>query len=568
MDIKELYNNEFENPISLNSYLTMNGIIDIEEYLNPSGMYLDSWKQYNNMSLAITELNYWLQYEDSKIFIIQDGDTDGICSTVILYNYLKALKEDLDISILIHTSKQRGLEDEDIMDRIKKEQPNLVIIPDAGTNNIKQAQELCDMNIGLIVLDHHDYETPIEKGILINNQDENNINVQKCGSGALVTHKFLQALDEYYNLDWSQYLIDLVALSLISDSMNMSSMENRTYYHFGLETIDKLNNKFLIALFNEFIGDKSYTQKDISFKIVPKLNSICRSTDMELKMDLILSFIGYYSDYTEILNKCKQAHERQKEIVAEVIDKNIDNIDNNNSIVFFASDDIPKSYSGLISGRIMNLCGGKPTIVGSIKDDIFIGSLRSPIPLRSSFIDTKLFEFAQGHEDSCGVKIKAENIPKVVEFYNNIDLNYTPCTEVLKSLNINKYNINRLFYEFDGYDYLWGKGIEQPKFHIKDIVINPSKDIQIMRDGRTIKITYKDTVLMLFMSTKQDKEKLKLGYYENDKFVFQPQDINLKMQCIGTLNINRYKSYVTNQILISDYEETEKTKRTIEDLFN
>ena len=175
MNIKELYNNEFENPISLNSYLTMNGIIDIEEYLNPSGMYLDNWEQYNNMSLAITELNYWLQYEDSKIFIIQDGDTDGICSTVILYNYLKALNEDLDISILIHTSKQRGLEDEDIMDRIKKEQPNLVIIPDAGTNNIKQAQELCDMNIGLIVLDHHDYETPIEKGILINNQDDEKI---------------------------------------------------------------------------------------------------------------------------------------------------------------------------------------------------------------------------------------------------------------------------------------------------------------------------------------------------------------------------------------------------------
>ena len=56
----------------------------------------------------------------------------------------------------------------------------------------------------------------------------------------ILKNSFL-ALDEYYNLDWSQYLIDLVALSLVSDSMNMSSMENRTYYHFGLETIDKLN---------------------------------------------------------------------------------------------------------------------------------------------------------------------------------------------------------------------------------------------------------------------------------------------------------------------------------------
>ena len=70
------------------------------------------------------------------------------------------------------------------------------------------------------------YDTPIEKGILINNQNPN-YKVQRDGSGTLVTHKFLQAMDIEFNLNWSSFCIDLVALSLISDSMNMNNMEKK-----------------------------------------------------------------------------------------------------------------------------------------------------------------------------------------------------------------------------------------------------------------------------------------------------------------------------------------------------
>ena len=224
-----------------------------------------------------------------------------------------------------------------------------------------------------IVIDHHNYDTPIEKGILINNQNPN-YKVQRDGSGTLVTHKFLQAMDTEFNLNWSSFCIDLVALSLISDSMNMNNMENRTYYHYGLETIDCVQNEFLRQCMFKFIGDKEYTQRDIAFKIVPKFNSIVRSKDQILKQRLIYAFLGQ-DNIEEVLDLCAEAHKNQIETVNNIIEANVGKIKEitDNNLIILSCDDMPRSYSGLIAGKVMNMCDNKPTIVGKIIDGEFIG---------------------------------------------------------------------------------------------------------------------------------------------------------------------------------------------------
>lgn len=265
MNIKEIYKDN--QKITFESYLNKYGIKDITEYLNPTGKYIENCYLYNGIIEGVQIIKYELLLnKNGKIFIIQDGDTDGICSAVMLYDYLMCLNSEWNISVLIHTSKQRGLDDEDIMQKIRQDRPNLVIIPDAGTNNREQAEELCEMGIGLLVLDHHDIDSDkcIEKGCLINNQDTES-KVQRNGSGALVTHKFLQALDNEFNLKLSPNYVDLVALSLVSDSMDMSEMENRTYYYYGIQNINCVNNVFLKMLIEKFIDNDNYSQRRYIF---------------------------------------------------------------------------------------------------------------------------------------------------------------------------------------------------------------------------------------------------------------------------------------------------------------
>ena len=566
MNVNELFKKDEE--ITLESYLKKCNIKDIKEFCSPSGKYLDNCFLYEDIRSAVAEVKYLLNYNDSTIVIVQDADLDGICSTVILYQYLSNLNPNWNIRILIHKGKERGLSDEDIMNDIILLHPDLVFVPDAGTNDKIQAEELCEAGIGLIVIDHHNYDTPIEKGILINNQNPN-YKVQRDGSGTLVTHKFLQAMDIEFNLNWSSFCIDLVALSLISDSMNMNNMENRTYYHYGLETIDCVQNEFLRQCMLKFIGDKEYTQRDIAFKIVPKFNSIVRSKDQILKQRLIYAFLGQ-DNIEEVLDLCAEAHKNQIETVNNIIEANVGKIKEiaDNNLIVLSCDDMPRSYSGLIAGKVMNMCNNKPTIVGKIIDNEFIGSLRSPIPLQEDLDKNELVEWCHGHQESAGICIKEENITPLIDCYNGLQLSYSPQIDVLKSYSINDIP-NYLFDEFGAnMDVIWGKGLEQPKFHIT-LEYNPI-DFTIMGKSKTtLKLKQNGIDIMWFFTDKKKKEKLKIGYInEGGDFIENPfVDTIYKLEIIGTLGINVWNNRITNQIIVEDFEVKEKKIIKPSDLF-
>ena len=566
MNVNELFKKDEE--ITLESYLKKCNIKDIKEFCSPSGKYLDNCFLYEDIRSAVAEVKYLLNYSNSTIVIVQDADLDGICSTVILYQYLSNLNPNWNIRILIHKGKERGLSDEDIMNDIILLHPDLVFVPDAGTNDKIQAEELYKADIGLVVIDHHNYDTPIEKGTLINNQNPN-YKVQRDGSGTLVTHKFLQAMDIEFNLNWSSFCIDLVALSLISDSMNMNNMENRTYYHYGLETIDCVQNEFLRQCMFKFIGDKEYTQRDIAFKIVPKFNSIVRSKDQILKQRLIYAFLGQ-DNIEEVLDLCAEAHKNQIETVNNIIEANVGKIKEitDNNLIILSCDDMPRSYSGLIAGKVMNMCDNKPTIVGKIIDGEFIGSLRSPIPLQEDLDKNELIEWCHGHAESAGICIKETNIDNIVEYYNGLNLSYSPQIDVLQSYNIN--NIpNYLFNEFGAnMDVIWGKGLEQPKFHIT-LEYNPI-DFTIMGKSKTtLKLKQNGIDIMWFFTDKKKKEKLKIGYINEDgDFIENPfVDTIYKLEIIGTLGINVWNNRTTNQIIVEDFEVKEKKIIKPSDLF-
>ena len=563
MKIKQLYKKD--EAISLENYLSKCGVKDIEEFLNPTGKYLDKFSDYYNMDKAVEMFN---RHIGDDTYILCDDDVDGITSTVILARYMKKINSDWKIKVLVHEGKERGLQDEVIFDGIKntKEKYNFdakfLIIPDGGTNDKAEADAL---NIDILVLDHHMITTPITNGVLVNNQDERNNNVSINGSGCLVVHKFLQALDDKYNVDYSGLYIDLVALSLVSDVMDMSDEQNRTYYHYGLETFECINNKFLKALFETFIGDKVYTQRDISFKIVPKLNAVCRSKDINIKYIVINAFFGH--EIKDALKICENAHKEQVEIVNSIIENYTDEINklSNNNIVVFSCDDMPKSYSGLIAGKVMDISGGKPTLVGKIIDNEFVGSLRSPIPLQSDLDNNEYVEWARGHEQSCGVLIKQENLQPLIDYYNSIKLSYEPCIDVLRSYAIEDIPCN-LFDLFESNtDVLWGNGIPKPIFELHDIIFTPN-DLQILgKNHRTIKLISNNISYLFFNITNKDRERLCI---DNES----KQDTKLNLSIIGTPSINIYttqygKTYVNKQVIVDNFNVKKYILRIKENVF-
>ncbi len=564
MQVNELYGNE---PITIESYLEKCGVRDTKEYLNPTGKYIENPMLYKNMLEAVQLFKYhYLQ--NSTVYILYDSDLDGYTSGTIMYQYMKMLNEDWDIKILLHNGKTRGLEDEELFNRVINEKPNLLIIPDANTNIVGQTRKVFDNGIDVLVLDHHEIQTPIDCGVLVSNQFDDE-EVDRNGSGCLVTHMFLRALDNEFNVKYSQWFVDMVSLSIISDSMDVSSMQNREYLYYGVLYKNNIVNPFIKVLFDKFIGDyEEYTQRDIAFKIVPKFNACIRTDDIELKQRICLALLNQ-DNLEEVADLCEQAHKNQIKIVDDVIQNNMDEILScrQNNLIVFANDNVPRSYSGLLAGKIKTLCDDKPTIVGSTKNGYMIGSLRSPIPLREELDNNKLVDFASGHDCSCGIGIDVDNIQALVDYYNVIELSYVPHIDVLKSYSI-KSIPTRLFGLFEPYSVLWSNsGLPKPKFHIKNITFMP-EDWSIMgKNKRTLKLHKEGVDIMIFNCLKKDKGDLQLGYYDNDIFVNEPSKNKLQMDCIGKLSINEWNGQKKLQIVVDNFSVKCYNRPCKDDLF-
>src|SRR5699024_11715249 len=78
---------------------------------------------------------------------------DGYTSSALFIKFMQFINCPIDI--IIDEGKTHGLTD-NIMSKVLDEQYTLVIIPDAGSNDIEQHKVLLDNNIDFLVLDHHE----------------------------------------------------------------------------------------------------------------------------------------------------------------------------------------------------------------------------------------------------------------------------------------------------------------------------------------------------------------------------------------------------------------------------
>jgi hypothetical protein len=211
----------------------------------------------------------------------------------------------------------------------------------------------------------------------------------------------------------------------------------------------------------------------------------------------------------------------------------------------------------------MSKSGKKPAIVGKVKNGVMIGSIRSPIDIKQQLEDSNLVEWVKGHGGTAaGISIKQENIEPLIKYFNNMELDYNTTDSVLKTYKI-KDVPEKLFEIFYGMDYLWSSnGLLQPLFCLTDIVFNTSSINVLGSNKRTLKVHIDGVDIIIFNVTKEDKVNFGLGRIENDEFIEDKKDIDLKMDCIGSLGINIWRNKKTDQIIVDKYEIEKYNKKS------
>ena len=546
-----LVNNLFEQDeqITFENYLNKMGIDDIKKYLKAPNSVLDNCYVYDNMRECVNTIKYHI-LNNSKIAIIVDSDTDGYCSSYMMYKYLK-LHGVKKVKPFIQNGKERGIESEQMRKRLLEWKPNLLIIPDAGTNSAEWEDEIIDNEIDMCSIDHHDSTSKVCKRAIVVNNTMNKLDCNRNLSGTGVTFKVLQALDLDMNTKYSDRFIDLVGLSIISDSMNVTTYENRWFLKHMFT--NESDNIFMYELFDLLLPSSDYTQRDVSFRIVPLFNSVIRCGTIEDKQNLFLAFDGKHIEDT--IKMCQKYHSLQVKIVNEFIESHQNQIEiqEESNIIIIDNSDAPKAFNGLIAGKISGMTN-KPCIVGKVIDTELKGSFRGYIKISVMNTLPHVIE-AEGHPvGAYGISIDVSNPSYLDEFraeVDNMDISITPT--VITSYKANKVPTD-IFKEFVGYKDIWGKELDKPRFYIYNVKVK-CKDIKLMgKKEDTIKISLDDYEIIFFKLTPSQIEQFEIG---------SKKEININL--IGNVDINEWRGKKTNQILVEDFE-IEEVKDDFEDL--
>ena len=436
---------------------------------------------YNLLDNIQAGIDILLKNIDKKICVIVDPDCDGYTSSALLWNKLKEEYPDVDLSYKIHTGKQHGLTKDIVIEDF-----SLVVLPDSGSNDYKQHEELVNRGIDVLVLDHHEADGGYSKfAVTINNQLSEYPNKQLSGVG--IVYKFLCALDEYNFTDGSDKYLDLVALGNIADMMNMKSEESRYLAKKGLKNI---NNTFLQALVdeNEYDLDGKMNFEKIGWTIAPKLNGTIRSGNMLEKEQMFKAFISDDYDFClETAKMCKNIkakQDRQVKAAMTQLDKSV-KFTKIGKCLIVDTGKVNASFRGLVASKLVDKYG-VPCLLYSDKGGGLVGgSFRGcsfTDNLRDDLLKCPVVTMAQGHGNAGGWEVKKDDLGALEDFLNELykdeDVEVGKVHKVDFEVNAN--DLTRDFVEaLADYESECGNGIDFPLVLIREVVV---EDLNI---GRT-----------------------------------------------------------------------------------
>lgn len=564
--------NDLNHPIE--TVLKNRGINDTKKYLSLHKASRETYHDLDYIDDAVNMFDVHFQAKD-PIGILMDNDVDGVTSCTLMYKFIKALDDDYDVRLYVHErNKSHGLNDQDfdLDDDVK-----LLIVPDAGANDIEEHIKLHENNVDCICLDHHQVITNIKDSpaVIVNNQSSDKYLNKNC-CGASITLEFCRALDEFYWIDACDDLLDLVAVANVSDVMLISEFETRAIINEGLSSI---NNKMI----QEIIKAQDFSMKGkvnphtVAFYVAPLINSYIRLATYEERVLLLKAFCeiddetfeyikrgesfpteeNIYEHCVRLAKSYKGKQDRSRDKTFKLLLEKVDSNNNDNKVeIIDATEELDKSLTGLVAIKISEAINKPVLLVKRTNNGTLAGSGRA-------FNNCPLTDFrglaeqcpgvimAQGHPGAYGVELDSNKIDEINEWFNkqlkNVSMEKTYFVDLI--VNINDLNVG-LIQEIDRHQDVWGHGVDEPAIAIENIKIKRS-DINVQgKNFDSVAFMINDIKFVIFKLPDTDPFLEWATSWDGD------ENDELEMTAIVEMSINEYKGVYTPQCMIKEYEIT------------
>jgi len=391
--------------------------LDKQKYLNPSVSDLRDAHNMFGMDKAVSKIKNAI-YNKKKILIYGDYDADGICSSVILYLFLKSKGANVDTFIPNRFEHGYGFSDTAIEEIEQRYNPELIITVDLGITAIEDVEILKQEGIDVVITDHHIPLSEIPDCVVIDPKidPENKYGFDSlCGAGVVL--KLVEALS---NRAEAMKYLDICAIATVGDIVPLID-ENRVIAKLGLEKINRGDTLPSIKLLKKKLKIEECFSTDISFKIVPRLNACGR-------MDSALKVFDFMIETDPVKLEQKYA-EMEKDNVTRLaaIEKGINIIDkclegyNRNEPSVLVIGDFHEGVIGILASRTCHDFH-KPAIIfsrderGNLKGS---GRSISSVDIHKIIGSmSDILESFGGHKMACGLEIEESNFEEFKKRFN------------------------------------------------------------------------------------------------------------------------------------------------------
>ncbi|WP_027109170.1 single-stranded-DNA-specific exonuclease RecJ [Lacticigenium naphthae] len=481
--------------------------------------------------------------KEEKITVYGDYDADGVTSTAILYETLLTMGAEVDYYIPNRFEEGYG-PNVKVFEKIIESGTSLILTCDNGIAGHAAIRRSNEMNIDVIVTDHHAIPDDLpEAYAIIHPRHPSGEYPFGDLAGAGVAFKLASALLGEVPLEF----FDLVALGTIADLVSIVD-ENRLIVKQGLKMLQKTKRLGLHYLFDKIQLDKhTINEKDVGFKIGPRLNAVGRLGDAKPAVELLTTIDPEKG--AELVEFIESQNIQRKAIVESIAKEAkimIENLKESKPVFVLAKEGWHEGVLGIVASRIVAEYN-KPTILLSINttNNKAKGSARSIDPYNLYEAISPLASLTTafgGHHMAAGLSLPIENLTEFENKLNEQALqrwdadNWKSQLTVDASIQIKDITIESI-QELNKLA-PFGTGNPQPTFLLENLVSTQVR--QIGADKNHLKFSLSDSNKFLDV----------IGFQFGKMYDYL--DSSPKVSVIGKLDINEWNGNKKTQLMLED----------------
>ncbi|MBS4008023.1 MAG: single-stranded-DNA-specific exonuclease RecJ [Clostridium sp.] len=347
-----------------------------------------------------------------RLLIYGDYDADGVTSVALLTLALRKFGVPVEYYLPSRLGDGYGLHGQ-ILEQFAAGGGRLVLTVDCGINSFSEMDLAKQLEIDLIVTDHHEPLPGRRSAYAVLNPKQLHCSYpEKNLAGVGVAWTLVRALYSHLGVPFAEAaeFLDLVAVGSIADVVPLLG-ENRLLVKAGLENLAKGNRPGLTALLRLCGGEEGkLTALQVAFRIAPRLNAPGRLGDALPALQALLASPAEAEQLALDLDEKNRLRQQvEKDILEEAREQAA--ACNDSALVLWHQDWHP-GVIGIVAGRLAAEFG-KPTVLIALDGEEGRGSIRS-VPgcnLMEALQNCakQLIRFG-GHREAAGLSVDKSNL--------------------------------------------------------------------------------------------------------------------------------------------------------------